>query len=86
MSRRARERGDKRERWDFQPDWREERDNDDDELPERDDDDPPPANTFHISRYCSLPHRQLRKSSTKSKAAATCSLPHRQLRKVSGSI
>ena len=42
MSRRARERGDKRERWDFQPDWREERDKDDDELPERDDDDPPP--------------------------------------------
>ena len=71
-------RDDKRERWDFQPDWREERDQDDDELP--------PANTFHISRYCSLPHRQLRKSSTKSKAAATCSLPHRQLRKVSGSI
>lgn len=50
MSRRARTRGDKRERWDFQPDWREERDQDDDELPERDDD-PPPANTFHISRH-----------------------------------
>lgn len=51
MSRRARERGDKRERWDFQPDWREARDQDDDELPERDDDDdPPPANTFHIGR------------------------------------
>ena len=38
MSRRLRERGDKRERWDFQPDWREERDQDDDELPEREDD------------------------------------------------
>lgn len=47
MSRRLRERGDKRERWDFQPqDWREERDQDDDELPDRDDD-PPPSNTFH---------------------------------------
>lgn len=49
MSRRARERGDKRERWEFQPqeqDWREERDTEDDELPEREDD-PPPANTFH---------------------------------------
>lgn len=33
MSRRLRERGDKRERWDFQPDWRDERDQDDDELP-----------------------------------------------------
>lgn len=43
-------RDDKRERWDFQPDWREERDSDDDELPEREDD-PPPANTFHISRH-----------------------------------
>ena len=34
----------------FAPDWREERDQDDDELPEREDD-PPPANTFHISRF-----------------------------------
>ena len=42
-------RDDKRERWDFQPDWRDERDSDDDELPAREDD-PPPANTFHISR------------------------------------
>ena len=39
-------RDDKRERWEFQPDWCEERDSDDDELPEREDD-PPPANTFH---------------------------------------
>lgn len=43
-------RDDKRERWDFQPDWRDERDQDDEELPEREDD-PPPANTFHISRH-----------------------------------
>ena len=47
MSRRARERGDKRGRWEFQPqDWREDRDSDDDGLPEREDD-PPPSNPFH---------------------------------------
>jgi hypothetical protein len=45
-SRRARERGDKHDRWDFQPDWRDDRDSDDDELPERDDDDQPSKN-FH---------------------------------------
>ena len=51
-SRRSRQRGDKRERWDFQQqDWRDERDADEAELPERDDDDSPPANTFHISRH-----------------------------------
>ena len=45
-SRRARERGDKHDRWDSQPDWRDDRDSDDDELPERDDDDQPSKN-FH---------------------------------------
>jgi hypothetical protein len=45
-SRRARERGDKHDRWEFQPDWRDDRDSDDDELPERDDDDQPSKN-FH---------------------------------------
>jgi hypothetical protein len=45
MSRRARERGDKRERWDFQPDWRQERDDDDKEQPEPEEQEP--INTFH---------------------------------------
>lgn len=40
MSRRARERGDKHDR------WQDDRDADDDELPERDDDDQPSKN-FH---------------------------------------
>jgi hypothetical protein len=39
-SRRARERGDKHDR------WQDDRDSDDDELPERDDDDQPSKN-FH---------------------------------------
>lgn len=38
-------RDDKRERWDFQPDWRDERDSDDDELPEREE--PEPIHTTH---------------------------------------
>jgi len=49
MSRRARERGDKRERWEFQPheqDWREERDQDGQDIPDREDD-PPPTGTLH---------------------------------------
>ena len=45
-SRRARERGDKHDRWESQPDWRDDRDSDDDELPERDTDDQPSKN-FH---------------------------------------
>lgn len=44
-SRRARERGDKHDRWEFQH-WSEERDQDEEELPDQDDD-PPPSNTFH---------------------------------------
>ena len=42
-------RDDKRERWDIQTDWRNERDDDLQELdiPEPDYDDPPPSNTMH---------------------------------------
>jgi hypothetical protein len=43
-SRRLRERGDKRERWDFQP-WQEERDSDDEDIPDRDDE-PEPVHTL----------------------------------------
>lgn len=39
------DRDDKRSRWDFQPDWRDERDQDDDELPEREE--PEPIHTTH---------------------------------------
>lgn len=45
MSRRARERGDKHDRWEFQHDWREERDQDEEELPEREE--PEPIHTTH---------------------------------------
>jgi hypothetical protein len=49
MSRRARERGDKRERWEFQPQWQQERDEDLEgrEIPDPDEDELPPSNTFH---------------------------------------
>ncbi|MCA3040309.1 MAG: hypothetical protein ING37_06885 [Rhodocyclaceae bacterium] len=45
MSRRLRERGDKRERWEFTP-WQDERDEEleDRDLPDKDD--PPPSNLF----------------------------------------
>jgi hypothetical protein len=43
-SRRLRERGDKRERWEFQP-WQDERDNDDEDIPDRDDE-PEPVHTL----------------------------------------
>lgn len=46
MSRRLRDRGDKRERWEFTP-WQDERDEEleDRDLPDKDD--PPPSNLFH---------------------------------------